>query len=239
MKGLSAKVFRTYNASITFERELLKTDPEASVADKLLAYNRANREVAVLCNHQRSVPKTHAATMERMGDKVRAVKYQRMKLRHQLASVEPKYKKKFPEYAADESDMDEEWVQEHEKALREKERTRVAKKFEKDNEKLKTEGGQEMKAKELEERLEAVDEMYDEIEKETKNKVYVGHPFFSLFFPVPRFAYGSFARAETKKSADKIIESLVKIDKRIEAQKIAAVDKEEGKETSLGTSKIK
>jgi DNA topoisomerase I len=193
MKGLSAKVFRTYNASITFERELLKTDPEASIADKLLAYNRANREVAVLCNHQRSVPKTHAATMERLGDKVRAIKYQRMKFRHQLAGLEPKYKKKFPEYAEDESDMDEEWIDEHEKGLREKERAKVTKKFEKDNERLEENGGEQMKVKELEERLKAVDEVYDEIEKETKNKVYVlPVPFSSPFSLCPRFAQAVF-----------------------------------------------
>jgi DNA topoisomerase-1 len=45
--------------------------------------------------------------------------------------------------------------------------------------------------------------------------------------------------ADTKKSTDKIIEALVKVDKRLEAQKVATIDREENKETSLGTSKIK
>ena len=47
-------------------------------------------------------------------------------------------------------------------------------------------------------------------------------------------------RVEPKKSQTtaKILEALVKIDQRIDAQKIAAVDKEEGKEISLTTSKI-
>lgn len=58
MDGLTAKVFRTYNASITLQREL------AAIADsahklpneqKLLMYNRANRQVAILCNHQRTI----------------------------------------------------------------------------------------------------------------------------------------------------------------------------------------
>lgn len=58
MPGLTAKVFRTYNASITLQRQLDElTDPDASVPEKILAYNRANRAVAVLCNHQRAVPK--------------------------------------------------------------------------------------------------------------------------------------------------------------------------------------
>lgn len=72
MKGLTAKVFRTYNASITFQEQLEKVTPKvATIQEKLNAYNKANRLVAILCNHQRSVPKTHAASMEKMSDKVR------------------------------------------------------------------------------------------------------------------------------------------------------------------------
>ena len=71
MDGLTAKVFRTYNASWTFVQQLKDTPKDASVADKILAYNRANRLVAVLCNHQRSVSKGHSVAMEKMQDKVR------------------------------------------------------------------------------------------------------------------------------------------------------------------------
>lgn len=71
MDGLTAKVFRTYNASWTFVEQLKDTPADASVADKILAYNRANRLVAVLCNHQRSVSKGHTGVMEKMADKVR------------------------------------------------------------------------------------------------------------------------------------------------------------------------
>jgi DNA topoisomerase-1 len=39
-------------------------------------YNDANREVAILCNHQRAVAKTHETTMEKMHEKVKAVKAQ-------------------------------------------------------------------------------------------------------------------------------------------------------------------
>lgn len=74
MKGLTAKVFRTYNASITFQQQLDELTPrnkDASVQEKLVAYNKANRMVAILCNHQKSVSKNHSASMEKMGDKVR------------------------------------------------------------------------------------------------------------------------------------------------------------------------
>jgi len=40
------------------------------VAAKLLAYNRANRTVAVLCNHQRAVPKNFSKQMENLQAKV-------------------------------------------------------------------------------------------------------------------------------------------------------------------------
>jgi len=71
MKGLTAKVFRTYNASITFQQQLDEGTPaNATVQEKLNAYNQANRMVAILCNHQRSVPKTHEQSMEKMRDRV-------------------------------------------------------------------------------------------------------------------------------------------------------------------------
>ena len=72
MKGLTAKVFRTFNASLTFQDLLDNGTPEkGTVQEKLNAYNDANRMVAVLCNHQRSVPKTFEQSMEKMRRKVR------------------------------------------------------------------------------------------------------------------------------------------------------------------------
>lgn len=75
MEGLSAKVFRTYNASITLERELkklMKEKSDMSMAEKVLAYNRANRTVAILCNHQRTVPKGFEGQMEKLKEKISA-----------------------------------------------------------------------------------------------------------------------------------------------------------------------
>jgi len=79
MPGLSAKVFRTYNASITLA-QLLKEQTEARqkyynkpVEEKKADYDRANKEVAILCNHQRSVPKGHAGSMEKLNEKLKAL----------------------------------------------------------------------------------------------------------------------------------------------------------------------
>ena len=50
MTGLTAKVFRTYNASYTFQQELKQTPwkSDATMNDKILAYNRSNRQVAIV-----------------------------------------------------------------------------------------------------------------------------------------------------------------------------------------------
>lgn len=71
MEGLTAKVFRTYNASITLESELEKQPSEdMTVDEKMLFYNRANREVAILCNHQRTVSKSFGEQMGKIDEKV-------------------------------------------------------------------------------------------------------------------------------------------------------------------------
>ena len=72
MPGLTAKVFRTYNASITLQQQLNElTESDCSVSEKMLQYNRANRAVAILCNHQRAAPKTFDKQMENLMNKVR------------------------------------------------------------------------------------------------------------------------------------------------------------------------
>ncbi len=79
MEGLTAKVFRTYNASKTLQDQLdLLTIPKANVLEKVLAYNRANRQVALLCNHQRSVPKTFEKSMETLKAKVKMKIFDRL-----------------------------------------------------------------------------------------------------------------------------------------------------------------
>jgi len=71
MAGLSAKVFRTYNASFTMStllKELKVTN--ASIQEKVKLYNDCNRKVAILCNHKRTVTTTHEAQMAKIGDRV-------------------------------------------------------------------------------------------------------------------------------------------------------------------------
>ncbi|GMT28365.1 hypothetical protein PFISCL1PPCAC_19662, partial [Pristionchus fissidentatus] len=97
--GLTVKVFRTYNASITLQEQLMKlTNPNDQVAQKMLSYNRANRMVAVLCNHQRAVPKTHdksmAALDQKIKDKKKELKAAKQELKTARGSNIDKAKKK-------------------------------------------------------------------------------------------------------------------------------------------------
>ncbi|ETM99917.1 hypothetical protein, variant 1 [Phytophthora nicotianae INRA-310] len=83
MPGLSAKVFRTFNASFTLEKELpgpsgQELDPQGKmeVAPKVVLYNDANRKVAILCNHQRTAPKSFDTTLDKMNAQLGQLKDQ-------------------------------------------------------------------------------------------------------------------------------------------------------------------
>ncbi|KFW04576.1 hypothetical protein N327_12926, partial [Fulmarus glacialis] len=93
MDGLTAKVFRTYNASITLQEQLKAlTNSEDNVAGKLLSYNRANRAVAILCNHQRSTPKTFEKSMQNLQTKIDAKKQQVEEAQQELKKAEDEFK---------------------------------------------------------------------------------------------------------------------------------------------------
>ncbi|KAL3642943.1 hypothetical protein CASFOL_013758 [Castilleja foliolosa] len=74
MPGLTAKVFRTYNASITLDDMLRRETNGVDVAANIVVYNHANKEVAIICNHQRSESKSHSAQMLRLDEKIEELK---------------------------------------------------------------------------------------------------------------------------------------------------------------------
>nr|BAK32961.1 topoisomerase I [Ophiorrhiza ridleyana] len=74
MPGLTAKVFRTYNASITLDDMLSKETKGGKIAEKVAVYQHANKEVAIICNHQRTVSKSHSAQMSRLNEKIDELK---------------------------------------------------------------------------------------------------------------------------------------------------------------------
>lgn len=219
MPGLTAKVFRTYNASYTMSQVLKDIKSGGTIAEKVKDYNEANRKVAILCNHKRTVAATHSAQMEKMEDKMKGLKYQAWRIKQMMIDVDPKIKKKKgADFFELPDDIDQEWILEHQAYLVEEQKTKITKKFEKDNEKLKAEGQREMKPKELQERLEAATELEKKFKKENKTKK---------------------IEAEGKgPTIEKLEANLEKAEQRIANMAVQVEDKENNKEVALGTSKI-
>lgn len=69
LKGLTAKVFRTYLASATVTAYLKKNGRvgKKSAYQKIHAAKMANLEAAKLCNHKRTIPKTFEGRLQRKG----------------------------------------------------------------------------------------------------------------------------------------------------------------------------
>ncbi|EFQ92378.1 hypothetical protein PTNB73_09825 [Pyrenophora teres f. teres] len=219
MPGLTAKVFRTYNASYTMARLLKEMKATGTVQEKVKAYNDANREVAILCNHKRTVAASHATSIEKMNERINGLRYQAWRTKMMMIDVDPKIKKKKgAEYFERPEDLDSEWVKQHQDAEVEEMRQKIIKKFEKDNEKLKADGEKEMKQKELNERLEKAEELAAKYKKENKT--------------------GKIEAEGKGPTVEKLEANVEKIVQRIENMKIQMEDKEGNKEVALGTSKI-
>lgn len=96
MPGLSAKVFRTYNASHCLQETLYDEKEQCSTDDpeghKLLFYNKANTAVAILCNHQRTLPKGYEAQYEKMEERYETMKEQIAELEDHLKVLTGKKK---------------------------------------------------------------------------------------------------------------------------------------------------
>ncbi|XP_041923896.1 DNA topoisomerase I, mitochondrial isoform X2 [Alosa sapidissima] len=112
MAGLTAKVFRTFNASTTLQDQLSQlTKEDMTVEEKILSYNRANRAVAILCNHQRAAPKTFEKSMQLLQEKIQKKKAQIEEAKKELK----KAKKTHKEHPSDRSKK---LVEQREKAVR-------------------------------------------------------------------------------------------------------------------------
>jgi DNA topoisomerase-1 len=136
-----------------------------------------------------------------------------MKLRHVLFNEDAKYKKN-KKYTNDESDIDDDWVAEHEDSMKAKEVEKAEKKFAKDNEKLVEEGGKPMKDKELQEKLAIIKEDFKRLKMERgTNK----------------------AKLKRDRPPAKVEEAIDKLDEKIKTFKLQIEDREAGKEVALGT----
>ena len=222
MQGLTAKVFRTYNASYTMANLLREMKSTGTIQEKVKDYNDANRKVAILCNHKRTVTAGHNAQMEKLGDRIKGIKYQMWRIKQMMidvdSSIKNKKKKKDPTYFDLDEELDQEWIKAHQEFLVEEQRQKIEKKFAKDNEKLVAEGQKEMKQKELKERLAAADELAAKFKKENKS--------------------GKVEAEGRGPTIEKLEANVAKLEQRAANMLLQAEDKESNKEVALGTSKI-
>ncbi|PHH86653.1 hypothetical protein CDD83_9925 [Cordyceps sp. RAO-2017] len=223
MPGLTAKVFRTFNASFTMS-ELLKglhKDPRSkgTIAEKVKLYNDCNREVAILCNHKRTVGAGHEQQMQKLGDRIKGLRYQKWRTKKMILDIEPtQKKKKGAAWFEMDDDLDEAWIQEHQQFLIEEQRTKITKKFEKDNEKLKANKERPLPEKELKERLQAVKELEQKFKKENKT--------------------GKVEAEGRGPTTEKFMKAIEKLDERIKVLETQAEDRDGNKEVALSTSKL-
>ncbi|GMM34647.1 DNA topoisomerase 1 [Saccharomycopsis crataegensis] len=222
MPGLTAKVFRTYNASKTMQ-DLLKNIPnEGSINEKLVKFNAANREVAILCNHQRSVTKGHAASVAKIDDKINEMRWQKLRLKKIMLMVDSKLKKKLgADYFAEIGSIDEPTQNTIIEMYIDREKDRLTKKFHRDNDRLKMEEKPTKPPSELKEVMQKYDKLRTMYLKEAKT--------------------GKIAKSEIEDKnhdVEKLQKQVTKIEERIATTSLQLKDKKDNATVSLGTSKI-
>jgi DNA topoisomerase-1 len=102
MKNLTSKVFRTYNASYLFQKELKKIDAHVSLIEESTSktnmiidmFNKANLKVAKLCNHQKKISNSHAEQMKKIKNKIKILKKKKSETnsREKKSKIEDKIK---------------------------------------------------------------------------------------------------------------------------------------------------
>ena len=87
MDGLTAKVWRTYNASLVFQKEIdkikedkiLKMETNERLNYLISMFNLANTTVALLCNHQKAINKSSNVLIDKLDDKIKELKKKKAK----------------------------------------------------------------------------------------------------------------------------------------------------------------
>ena len=103
MEGLTAKVFRTYNASKLFQQELneinfkiekMNNDDSAKINLILDMYNKANVKVAILCNHQKNISKSFGEQIDKINERMKELKTKKKELEEDKANIDKNDKEK-------------------------------------------------------------------------------------------------------------------------------------------------
>ena len=148
---------------------------------------------------------------------LRGFKYDRMKLRHALFAIDAKYKKS-KKYSADESDLDDSGIAEHEEQWKARELEKTQKKFMKENEKLAEEDKKPQPDSILKERLRDVEDEFRRLKKERGTRK---------------------AALRRERPTERIEADIEKLDEKIKTFKLQMEDREAGKEVALGTRYVR
>lgn len=136
-----------------------------------------------------------------------------------ILAIDPSQKKKKgASWFQLDDELDDAWIEDHQEFLVEQERTKITKKFEKENEKLKENKEKPMPEKMLKERLQVVKEMEAKYKKENKT--------------------GKVEPEGKGPTVDKYMKAIEKLDERARVLETQAEDRDGNKEVALGTSKI-
>lgn len=217
MKGLTAKVFRTYNASKTMQDQMDLIENEGTVSEKVMRYNAANRTVAILCNHQRTVTKGHQGSVERIQEKIKEMEWQKIRMKRMILQLDPSEKKKKPKYFEEIDDLTKEDLMMIVHRLIEKQKEQAQKKWARDNEKRKAEKQELLGEDDLQDKLDKIEETKKEYETEVETEN-------------PEVPKGS--------TVAKLQSQIEKLENRILNTSFQLKDKEDNSEVSLGTSKM-
>lgn len=221
MPGLTAKCFRTYNATHTMQQQLDLIENTGTVNEKIVKYNAANRAVAILCNHQKSIGKSHDASVGKIGDKINELKWKKIRLKKMMLVIEPKLKNKAKEkdYFSDINDLSNDEMIEIIHKVTEREKDRTTKKFERDLQKQKDEkvpASERLTKKDLNEKLKALSDQEKEYKKEIRGKPEV----------------------KSSMTVEKLKQQVEKIEQQIKNTTLQKQDKEDNSTVALGTSKL-
>jgi DNA topoisomerase I len=211
MPDLTAKVFRTYNASFLLDELVQNMDfPKASTLEsKLLYYTNANRDVAILCNHQKTVSKSHDVMVEKMQRMIGEEEFLLKSLKKVVATL----KKQGVEEAEKvwdkmESDREKRWVKNNKAQLKDIK----AKKKEKED-RMKSLG---LNPKNKESQV--------ALQSEIKR--------------IERLQASEFKARRFPKSEERLKTMIVKAKERVSKKEVNLQIKDETKTVALGTSKI-
>lgn len=220
MPGLTAKVFRTYNATYTMQQQIDKIPNTGTIAEKVVKYNAANREVAILCNHQKAVGRTHESTIEKIEDRIKTLKWKRIIAQRKLVSLDSSLKKKRKDLFVGMTEFNQKdlvaivnqhFASEIERTTKRFERLLEMQKIE------KVEPEKKVTKKDMNEKIQLLKQQRKDAIEEAKKKVYEGN---------------------VGTTAEKLIVQIEKLTEQIGNTILNKQDKEANSNVALGTSKL-